>query len=371
MEKTLSRGFGSPLQYVQGPGEIKNLEKYTSECGKNTLVLVDAFLFENISAVLTEVYAGTESKLLCIPGEGECCWKEINRIIDVSKDFNPEVVVGVGGGKTMDTAKMVAEKLSLPKIICPTSASTDAPTSALSVMYSDEGEHMGSIMLKKHAEMVLLDTDLIITAPPRLFSSGMGDALATYFESHAILDSDTLNHIGAGYKPTKLAEVIGDLCYDILMEKGEFALECVKQGVLTSAVEDVIEANTLLSGLGFENTGCVTAHGIHSGLTVLPQTGKYLHGEKVAFGIVVELVLENKPIELVDKVMKFLVNVNLPVTLEQFDVEPTDENIEAIAAKSIKSNLVLLEPFEVNMTNLVAAIKGAEILGKKYLNAAK
>lgn len=371
MEKTLSRGFGGPLQYVQGPGEIKNLAKYTANCGRNVLAIIDAFLYQSISAKLEESFQDTDSRLMCMAGEGECSWKEINRVIDASKEFQPEVIVGIGGGKTMDTAKMVAEQLSLPKIICPTSASSDAPTSALSVMYSDEGEHLGSIMLKKHAEMVLLDTDIIISAPPRLFISGMGDALATYFEAHAILDSDTPNHIGAGYKPTRLAIAIADLCYDILLEKGEFALACVKQGILTSAVEDVIEANTLLSGLGFENTGCVTAHGIHSGLTILPQTASFLHGEKVAFGIVIELVLENRSKEEIDKIMKFMVRVGLPVTLEQFHVEPTEENIEAIAAKSLKSNLVSLEPFEVNMKNLVAAIKGANILGKTYLEAMK
>ena len=367
----MSRGFGGPLQYVQGPGELNNLAKYTTDYGSHVLVLIDAFLFPSISARLEESFRQTESKLLCISGEGECSWKEINRVIDVSKEFQPEVIVGVGGGKTMDTAKMVAEQLSLPKIICPTSASSDAPTSALSVMYSDEGEHMGSIMLKKHAEMVLLDTDIIISAPPRLFVSGMGDALATYFEAHAILDSDTPNHIGSGYKPTRLAAAIADLCYDILLEKGEFALECVKQGILTSAVEDVIEANTLLSGLGFENTGCVTAHGVHSGLTILPETAPFFHGEKVAFGTVVELVLENRFQQEIDKIMRFMVSVGLPVTLEQFNVAPTEENIEAIAAKSLKSNLVTLEPFEVNMKNLVAAIKGANVLGKKYLEAAK
>lgn len=371
MEKTLSRGFGGPLQYIQGPGELNNLAKYTADYGSRVLVLIDASLFESISAKLEESFGKTESKVKCIAGEGECCWKEINRVMDISKAFQSEVIVGVGGGKTMDTAKMVADQLALPKVICPTSASSDAPTSALSVMYSDEGVHMGSIFFKKHAELVLLDTDIILSAPPRLFVAGMGDALATYFEAHAILDSDTPNHIGSGYKPTRLAAAIADLCYEILLERGEFALECVKRGVLTSAVEDVIEANTLLSGLGFENTGCVTAHGVHSGLTILPETAPFFHGEKVAFGIVVEMVLENRPTDEINKIMRFMVSVGLPVTLEQFNVAPTEENIEAIADKSLKSTLVSLEPFEVNMKNLVAAIKGADILGKKYLKTVK
>jgi len=368
MATTLSRGFGCPLKYIQGPGEFDNLEKYTSVSGKKALFIIDAFLFDKLSARVEKMYAGTESTPMCVKFAGECCWKEIKRICAIAREFGAEVVVGVGGGKTMDTAKMVAEEENLVKFIVPTSASTDAPTSALSVMYTEEGEHDGSIHHRRHADLVLMDTEIVMTAPVRLFVAGMGDALATHFEAEAIYNSDSLNHIGVGYKCTKAAMAISKLSYDIIMEKGEFAKMSVECGSLNAAVEDVIEANTLLSGLGFENTGCACAHGIHAGLTALEATHKYLHGEKVAFGIAVQLVLENRPMEEIDKVMRFMVNVGLPVTLEQFDVEPTAENIEVIANKTVNLNpLVHYEPFETNMSNVTAAIYAADALGKKYL----
>ena len=368
MATTLSRGFGCPLKYIQGPGEFNNLEKYTSVCGKKVLLLIDGFLFDNLSARVNKIYTGTESTPLCVKFTGECCFKEIHRVSDVARDFGAEIIVGIGGGKTIDTAKMVAEETDLIKFIVPTSASTDAPTSALAVLYTEDGVHDGSKGLRRHADLVLMDTDIIMSAPIRLFVAGMGDALATYFEAQAIYASDTPNIIGSGYKCCKAAMAIAKLSYDIIMEKGEFAKMSVECGSCNEAVEDVIEANTLLSGLGFENTGCAAAHGVHAGLTALEATHSYLHGEKVAFGIICELVLENAPMEEIDKVMRFLVNVGLPVTLEEFDVEPTAENVYVIADKTANGNaLVHHEPFETNLQNVTAAIYAAEALGKKYL----
>ena len=140
----------------------------------------------------------------------------------------------------------------------------------------------------------------------------------------------------------------------------------LERGVITESLENVIEANTLLSGLGFLNTGLATAHGIHSGLTMIHSTHKYLHGEKVAFGIVCQMVMENTPAETVDKVMRFMVDIGLPVTLEQLDVEPIEENITAIAKKTADGPLVHQEPVFITEKIVYDAILMADELGKKY-----
>ena len=162
---------------------------------------------------------------------------------------------------------------------------------------------------------------------------------------------------------------IAKSCWDTLFTDGRNALLALDRGIITEAFENVVEANTLASGLGFLNTGLATAHGIHSGLTNLPATHKFLHGEKVAFGVVCQLVLENKPTEIVDQVMRFMIDVGLPVTLKQLNVEPTEENIKVIASKTADGPLIHQEPFAVTTESVYNAIVMADALGNSYLQA--
>lgn len=313
-------------------------------------------------------YGEAAASFTAFPFQGECCEEEIARISGIAQTSGAGVIVGVGGGKTLDTAKLCADSMDLPLIIVPSSASTDAPVSEISVLYTAQGEYIGSKKLRHNAHLVLVDTEIIVKAPRRLFVAGIGDALATYLEALACAQSDAPNYIGA-HRRCKAGMAVAQSCWDTLFADGESALRALDRGVITEAFENVVEANTLSSGLGFLNTGLATAHGIHSGLTALPSTHKYLHGEKVAFGVVCQLVLENAPEALVDQVLGFMVRIGLPVTLAQLDVEPTEENIMAIAQKTTDGPLVHQEPFVVTTQLVYSAILAADELGKKYLHA--
>ena len=164
----------------------------------------------------------------------------------------------------------------------------------------------------------------------RLAISGMGDALATYFEAKACVDSEA--DTCAGGKATSAALALARLCFDTLMADGVKAKVALEAGCSTPAVEHVIEANTLLSGIGFESCGLAAAHAVHNGMTQLPETHAMLHGEKVAFGTLVQLVLENAPTETFEQVMGFCLEVDLPVTLGDLGVEDISrERIMAVA----------------------------------------
>src|SRR6478736_3523134 len=246
---------------------------------------------------------------------GECSLAEIERVKQVARQNNSQVVVGAGGGKVLDAARAAAADLNLPVVNCPTVASSDAPCSALSVIYSEEGVVQGSRFYRKNPDLVLVDTQVIALSPPRLLVAGMGDALATWFEAKTCADGQ-VKHMRGGLS-TQSALALAKLCYETLLADGADALRSVQTQVVTPALERLVEANTLLSGIGFESSGLAAAHAIHNGLTTAKATHAYLHGEKVAFGLLAQLVLEGQPRSVLHRVLGFATEVGLPITLAE------------------------------------------------------
>ena len=212
-----------------------------------------------------------------------------------------DVVVGMGGGKALDTAKAVAENLGLPCVIIPTVASNDAPCSGVAVLYNDAGVVIKAVLMRRNPDLVLVDTGIIANAPRRLFAAGLGDALSTWFEARACKNSGARTMARGNVSNTGL--MMARLCYDLLMEKGRDALAAVERHEVTPALEDVVEATIYLSGLGFENGGLAAAHAVNDGFAQEPQAHGMYHGEKVAFGTLVQLVLEKAPQEELEQVL--------------------------------------------------------------------
>lgn len=371
MKGTFSRAFGCPMRYIQGPGEIINLARIASEYGKNPYILIDGFVLTKLGAKLDKVFSDAGMKYFVSKFGGESSQEEVDKAIAEISQNGCDMIIGIGGGKTIDTTKLIANDCSIPRIIMPSSASTDAPTAGLAGLYRPDGVQIKAIKTKRNSELVLLDTEIIVDAPARLFAAGIGDALATWFEARANYASCTPNYIGDGYRPTKAAMAIARECAAILFEDGKNALEAVKNHLVTEEVENVVEANTLLSGLGFENTGCAAAHGIHAGLSEMDADHQDhgFHGEKVAFSIICMMVLENTPFEEMDKTIKFMMDVDLPVTLEQLNIQPTDENLDKIVDHTVNhNNLIHHEPLIINEKIVKDAILAANAIGHKYLS---
>ena len=203
-------------------------------------------------------------------------------------------------------------------MIVPTIASTDAPTSSLSVVYDSEGAFLEYRFFGRNPDAVIVDTSIIVGAPVRFLVAGIGDGLSTYFEADS--SSKTRKETMAGGAPTLAAVTIARLCYDTLLEHGLAARLAAEKGAVTPAFEKVVEANTLLSGLGFESGGLAAAHSVHNGLTALEGTHDYWHGEKVAFGVISMLMLEERPAGIVEELVDFCLEVGLPVTLEDIGI---------------------------------------------------
>lgn len=357
----------SPGKYVQGPGELKRLGTYAEVLGKKALVLISEGGYKRIGKMIEDGFKEVNCTIEFDYFNGECSKNEINRLSSIVKEKECDLVIGVGGGKIFDTAKAVAYYEKTPVMICPTIASTDAPCSALSVIYTDEGVFEEYLFLPKNPDVVLLDTEVIAKSPVRLTVAGIGDALATYFEARACVNKQATTC--AGGHATSAAFALAKLCFETLVEEGVKAKVALEAGALTPSVEKIVEANTLLSGIGFESCGLAGAHAVHNGLTVLDECHHMYHGEKVAFGTLVQLVLENVPGEELEEIIEFCIEVGLPVTLKELGVkEVTEEKIMAVAKAAADSNDTLHNmPFEVTVESTYAAIMAADALGRYYL----
>lgn len=374
----MRKAFICPSKYVQGEDELLNLGYFVKEFGKSALLIAHP---EDVARVKRKLDATAERFQITFVESGfcgECSRQEVARLQTVAKENGCACTIGLGGGKAIDTAKCVAMGNSL--IIVPTIAATDAPTSHSAVLYSPEGVFDDYAYFKQNPSVVLIDTTVIANAPTRFLVSGMGDALSTYFEARATAKS--FSNVNAGLpcgfregmcgeaKGTNTALALATLCYQTLIKDGSKAKISSDCNVVTAALENIIEANILLSGLGFESGGLGAAHAIHDGLTMLAGTHKYFHGEKVAFGTIAQLVLENAPVEELNEVLNFCLQVGLPVCLSDIGVESiTKEELMQVAQKScIPEESIHSMPFPVTAESVAAAIISADSIGKAYKN---
>lgn len=372
----MRKAFICPSKYVQGEDEILNLGYFVKGFGKSALLIAHT---DDVKRVKEKLDATAEKFQITFVESsfgGECSRQEVERLQKVAKENGCECTIGLGGGKAIDTAKCVAMGNNL--IIVPTIAATDAPTSHSAVLYTPDGGFDDYAYFKQSPSVVLIDTTVIANAPTRFLVSGMGDALSTYFEARAT--SHSFSNVNAGLpcgfregycgeaKGTNAALALATLCYETLLSDGYQAKISCDNNVVTTALENIIETNILLSGLGFESGGLSAAHAIHNGLTLLAGTHKYFHGEKVAFGTIAQLVLENAPIEEISEVMDFCLQVGLPICLEDIGVDHiSKEELMQVAEKSsIKEESIHSMPCPVTNEAVAAAIITADALGKEF-----
>jgi glycerol dehydrogenase len=364
----MSRIFFAPSKYVQGAGAIASIGKYAETLGKKALLVGGETALSNcketIQTCLHEKNIDCHHELF----GGECADREINRLVNVCKDQGIDFVIAAGGGKVIDTGKSVSHEMKIPIIVVPTTAATDAPCSGEAVIYSDDGVFEREIVLSKNPDCILVDTAIIAHAPTDLLVSGMGDALATYWEADTCVKSNKPNVLTGEFPPTLTAIALARLCYDILLEHGLLAKLAVEQNAVTPSVEAIVEANTLLSGLGFESGGLAAAHSIHNGFTVLKESSKTYHGQKVAFGTIVQLVFEGRPSTDIKDVMEFCLSIGLPVCLEDLHItNPTRADIRKVAeAACAAEETIHATWFPVFPEMVEDAIWTSDALGREY-----
>ncbi|RLQ21208.1 iron-containing alcohol dehydrogenase [Seongchinamella sediminis] len=363
---TLPRVFGSPGRYVQGAGVIAQAGHYLSRLGfGHSAVLLSRRCLE---AEGNDLISSAENAGLSLEKcifAGECSFEEIDRHAATLRALDSPVdsVIAVGGGKVVDAGRALSRRLDVPVAVIPSLASNDAPCAAVSVIYTPEGVTADAEIYDENPALVLVDTGIIAEAEPRFLVAGMGDALATWYEARACACNPGGVTVFGG-RPTLAGTSLAQLCAETIYRYGEQALAAVKKSEVTDALENVVEANTLLSGLGYESGGLAVCHAVAQGYTVIDHVHRnYLHGEMVAMGVLAQLALENSS-EEAEKAARFFAATGLPVHLGQLDMDSgNDEQLDAVVDAAMAFPFIGNMPLEVTSTKLKQAILTADRLG--------
>ncbi|HMH28289.1 MAG TPA: glycerol dehydrogenase [Steroidobacteraceae bacterium] len=361
------RTMGFPGRYIQGPGALAQLPPLLLELGSCRVALladatVRATLGGRIDAMLAEIQQPAPITFRWLDFPGECSVATIAAL--AGRASACDTVIALGGGKTIDTAKGIARRLAARLVIIPTIASNDSPTSRLIVLYDDAHRVAGVELLARNPDVVLVDTAVIAQAPARFFAAGIGDALSKKFEARQCHLAGGHNFYGTPSLPT--ARLLADRCYEVIMEFGAAALRQVAQERCPNeAVERTVEATVLLSGVGFESGGLSLAHALVRGFSAHPVLGKFLHGEVVAFGTLVQLVAEGRSKSEATEYAAFTRRLGLPASFNWFGIEHM-----SVAELDEISRITCTAPYSANLRPAIdeggvrQALEAADLIGR-------
>jgi glycerol dehydrogenase len=321
MEHRMTDIFLGPKRYVQRPGALAEAGAHLKTFGHRPMVLGDELVLSIVRPTL-ELHlpaAGLSPSFVLF--ETECSPAEIARLADIGRSEKADVIVGTGGGKAIDTARAVAGRLGLPLITIPTSAATCSAASTVSVIY-ENGIRIDTIS-GKAAELVLVDSAIIAAAPSRLLAAGMGDSLAKWYEG-----KPTFDQTPDPSPSLEAALALSTQIKEAIFRVGPAAKRDVDAGRNSPSVEKMIEVNILMAGIiggiGGNTFRVALAHAWLYGMTVLPQVHRFLHGEVVSYGLVVQACLEENATEL-ERLISFFSRLGLPVALAELGIHDLED----------------------------------------------
>ncbi|MBW4665795.1 MAG: iron-containing alcohol dehydrogenase family protein [Chroococcus sp. CMT-3BRIN-NPC107] len=346
----------APAKVLRGDRTLEQAGNAIASLGKRPLIVGGD---RTIDATLPRLQPVLEAQQLpssTVSYGNDCSEASLATMREAVKAHRADLIIGVGGGKALDAAKLLAYQCHLPVVTIPTSAATCAAWTALSNVYSEEGAFLYDVSLENCPNLLLLDYDLIATAPAHTLVAGIGDAIAKWYEASVSSGNSERTLIISAVQQARVLR-------DILFQKSAAAL----QSTGSPAWKEVVDATVLLAGviggLGGAECRTVAAHAVHNGLTHLPIHSS-IHGEKVAYGILVQLRLE----EMVQgnqlaatsrqQLLKFYTEIGLPQKLADLGLENiTLKELEQAAELALapKSDIHRL-PFKVALEQLMAAM---------------
>lgn len=325
--------FGAPHRYVQGPGLIDQLPSECARLGKQPVFVIDETIDRLYGSTLSRSFSGASLPFRSLTFGGEVTTGEIDRLDGLCSSDRPDVVVAMGGGKAIDAGKGLRAKLDCRLITVPTVASNDSPTSHIFVLYDDAHRLQGVGKMRSNPDTVLVDTNIIAASPARLFSAGIGDAIVKKYEVEHCIGAGG-NNVFGGRSPLT-ARAIANACHDTLMANAKLAFAALDRGKPDDALEQVVEATVLMSGLAFESGGLSISHAMTRGLTAVQGPAQEFHGHQVAYGLLVQFELDGRSDAFLSDMLAFYDDARLPTGLQDLGIaRPAQAELSAIAAPS-------------------------------------
>jgi glycerol dehydrogenase len=322
-----------PGLYVHGERALDELGRYVAPLGRRVLVVTGSKSDAALAGRLDRALASHGLAYQKLVYQGECSEEEAERLVGLASPA--DVVIGAGGGKVMDLGKLVAHRLGTPYVTVPTLPSNCAATTPLAVVYTPSGEHRHAVFFPEPPRVTVVDDALLAESPWPYFVSGLGDTLAKPYEALA----STRGEVAAlGRAGITLAELAANL----IRATGATALAQIRARQAGPEARDLFDIILLVGGMvggvGGEACRAAAAHAVHNGLTLLPEMHTVLHGQKVAYGLLVQEVLLGESDERIQALQAFYRTVELPWdwrTLSGGSPLPAPEVLRPVAEKAV------------------------------------
>jgi len=350
--------FLGAKQYIQREGILLEAGNYLKPFGQRPMVLGDDLVLSLVRPTLEDQLGRANLSPSFTRFGEECSLSEISHLGEIVRQKNLDFIIGTGGGKAIDTSRMLADKLKLPLITIPTSAATCSAASAVAVVY-EKGVRQATVN-GKGADLVLVDPIIISQAPIRLLAAGIGDALAKWYEGKPGFDR-MKEQDSATLAAMNLSTQVKETTFSL----GLLAKQDVEAKKNSPAVERIIESNILLTavigGMGGSKFRIAVAHALLYGLTILPPVHQNLHGEMVAYGTVVQLCLEKNEAEL-NVLLPFFSQLGLPLTMKELGMANAEDPLfwEGLKRTCAPGSSAHNMPFPVDEQKLYRAMLEAD-----------
>ena len=355
----------APTQVLRGENILSGAGDAIASLGQRPLILGGNQTLKLIKPHLASVIE--QHQLITAQGSylPDCTESSLATLQESVTTHKADLIIGVGGGKALDTAKLLAHQCQLPIVTIPTSGATCAAWTALSNIYSEASAFEYDVALARCPDILLLDYSLIRTAPKRTLVAGIGDAIAKWYEASVSSGNSTATLTIAAVQQARILR-------DILFQKAAKALEDDQSDEWREVVDATVLLAGVIGGIGGANCRTVAAHAVHNGLTHIPSAHQALHGEKVAYGILVQLRLEEMlhsnqlAVSARKQLLEFYTDIGLPKTLEDLglgNISLSQLRQSAAVACQPNSDIHRL-PFSVSPEQLMAAMVSTIELGE-------
>lgn len=349
-----------PAQILRGPGVISQLGDICALLGKRALVIGG---HQALMAVGDKIRHQLEGCAVELVGSewfgGESSESNITRLAKVVKDKKADIVIGVGGGKSLDTCKAVGVETNVPVVTIPTIAATCAAVTPLTIRYHDDGHFRDLFPLPQAPAAVIIDSDILAAAPLRWLAAGLGDTLAKWYEFRAIS-----SHHGPLSGVARSSSANSRICYDLIESSGPAACDAVRAGKPNAELDQVLDAIFMFAGLtSLMSSGAHAAasHAIYEGFTVCDKTREFGHGLLVGFGNLCLLALENRSDEELMEAIRLAHACAVPLRLSEI-AELNAEELDSIVKASLHAPDMANMPGPVTAGGLYEAISRVEAM---------